>query len=150
MPTCDSSFLSELAMLDDSDNGYAQEWEQREYERYVKLGQGGPGKADEPLKWWKVSACLSCHILVLIQFRLGSCAWVSHHFVNGLWFLGNPRCQRVCRMSVFEIPAPLYGPPRGSESDNGYWGNVCKTVVVRWYFQPCLMWTQCFDHFSTT
>ena len=26
------------------------------YEWYVLLGQGGPGKADDPLKWWKVSS----------------------------------------------------------------------------------------------
>ena len=53
----DSSFLSELAMLDNGQDAYMQEHEKSEYERYILLGQGGPGKADDPLKWWKVS-CL--------------------------------------------------------------------------------------------
>ena len=54
----DASFLSELAMLDDGLDTYMQEHEKSEYERYVVLGQGGPGKTDDPLKWWKVSCNL--------------------------------------------------------------------------------------------
>jgi len=50
----DSSFLLELAMLDNNKDTYIQEHEKSEYERYAILMQGGSGKADDPLKWWKV------------------------------------------------------------------------------------------------
>jgi hypothetical protein len=50
----DSLFLSELAMLDDNKNTYIQEHEKSKYERYAILMQGGSGKVDDPLKWWKV------------------------------------------------------------------------------------------------
>ena len=33
---------------------YIQEHEKSEYERYAILMQGGSGKADDPLKWWKM------------------------------------------------------------------------------------------------
>jgi hypothetical protein len=57
--TLNRSFLSaELAMLDDGQDTYMQEDEKSEYEWYVLLGQGGPGKADDPLKWWKVRCLL--------------------------------------------------------------------------------------------
>jgi hypothetical protein len=48
MPTwaSHSSFLSELAMLDDNEDTYIQEHEKSEYERYAILMQGGSGKAD--------------------------------------------------------------------------------------------------------
>ena len=49
-----SSFLSELAMPDDNKDTYNQENEKSKYERYAILMQGGSGKADDPLKWWKV------------------------------------------------------------------------------------------------
>ena len=39
----DSSFLSELAMLDDNEDTYIQEHEKSEYERYAILMQGGSG-----------------------------------------------------------------------------------------------------------
>jgi len=54
----DSSFLLEPTMLEDGQDTYTQEHERSEYEQYVLLGQGGPGKADDPLKWWKVSCLL--------------------------------------------------------------------------------------------
>ena len=50
------SFQS-LLCYDNGQDAYTQEHEKSEYERYILLGQGGPGKADDPLKWWKVS-CL--------------------------------------------------------------------------------------------
>jgi hypothetical protein len=50
----DNSFLSELAMLENNEDTYIQEHEKSEYERYAILMQGGSGKADDPLTWWKV------------------------------------------------------------------------------------------------
>jgi len=64
-PATGSSFLSELAMLDDDENAYAQEQEKSEYEHYVLLGQGGSGKADELLKWWKVHCSIVSYIFIL-------------------------------------------------------------------------------------
>jgi hypothetical protein len=65
--TGESTFLAELAMLDDSNDGYTQEQERSEHERYLKLGQGGLGKADEPLKWWKVCFDFGLVLLLLMQ-----------------------------------------------------------------------------------
>ena len=68
----DSSFLSELAMLDDNEDTYIQEHEKSEYERYAILMQGGSGKADDPLKWWKV--CF--HFAYLYNYSL--LVWQDH------------------------------------------------------------------------
>jgi hypothetical protein len=46
-------------MLDDNKDTYIQEHEKSEYERYAILMQGGSGKADDPLKWWKVCLFVS-------------------------------------------------------------------------------------------
>jgi len=62
----DSSFLLKLAMLNDNKDTYIQEHEKSEYERYAILMQGGPGKADDLLKWWKVC------------FRFAYCIIITH------------------------------------------------------------------------
>ena len=66
----DRSFLSELAMLDDNEDTFIQEHEKSKYERCAILMQGGSGKADDPLKWWKVC----------IHF-----AYLYHHYSLLVW-----------------------------------------------------------------
>lgn len=51
-------------MFNDGEDGYSQEQEKSEYERFLKLGQGGPGKVNQPLKWWKVSLTICFEILI--------------------------------------------------------------------------------------
>jgi hypothetical protein len=74
MPTwaSDISFLSELAMLDDNEDTYIQH-EKSEYERYAILMQGGSGKADDPLKWWKV-----CFHFVYLYHHYSLLVWQDH------------------------------------------------------------------------
>jgi len=49
----DRLFLLELAMLDGNEDTFIQEHKKSKYERCAILMQGGSGKADDPLKWWK-------------------------------------------------------------------------------------------------
>jgi hypothetical protein len=69
MPTwaSDGLFLLELAMLDDNEDTYIQEHKKSKYKRYAILMQGGSGKADDPLKWWR------CVFILLICIIITHC-----------------------------------------------------------------------------
>ena len=79
-------------MLNDGEDGYSQEQEKSEYERFLKLGQGGPGKADQPLKWWKVSLIDLLYMCIITGSILGSWTWVSDHSAHCTRFLGYSVC----------------------------------------------------------
>jgi hypothetical protein len=69
----DSSFLLELAMFDDNEDTYIQEHEKSKYKKYAILMQGGSGKVDDQLKWWKV-----CFHLAYSYHHYSLLVWQDH------------------------------------------------------------------------